>query len=517
MSKKGQNVFAAIHLGSEMISLRIVEYRSLEQIKTLEFAVRRVRIGEETFKTGEVSLPMVKELCALLNNYKRMMKEYGVTKHIVIGTTAMREARNRSFMIDQIYMATGFEVEVIDMPLEIYYKYISIARNLKQAQIGTDGSSTLYADISSGGLGITLVENKEIKYQQNIHIGVIRVKESFDKHQRASNFFNMALTEYLRSIVSPVHKHLEHFNVKRMVLTGSNISLLLRMLGIKESEDKPIVIPTERFVALYNKVIDMKIAKIMKEFDLSEHVAEIVLPTMIFYQQLITLSEVPELVFPPDRFIDSLILLYIAKEKDEVWLKEIDEELISFVYNIASRYQYDSAHAKKVVDFSMLIFDRLNKVHGLDTRHKLLLQIASILHDIGKFVNLRQHYFYSYRLILSTDIFGLSEEEKRIVAYTTYHHAKDFFGQPNEGMLPVNRQQLSVVAKLAAILRLADALDRSYTQKINSCKISLKNDEMQITVTAKQDLSLERWTLEDKSVLFGDVFGIRPVLIEKSS
>ena len=516
MAKKGHNVFAAIHLGSEKISLKIVEYRSFDNIKTLEFAERWVRIGEETFKTGQVSLPMVRELCELLNNYRRMMKEYGVSKHVVVGTTAMREARNRAFMIDQIYMATGLVVEVIDMPLEIYYKFISIAKTLKDADMNTN-DSTLFADISSGGLGITLVENKQIKYQQNIHIGVIRVKESFDKNQRADNTFNTALTEYISSIVSPVHKHLEHFNVKRMVLTGSNTELLLRMLGIKENKNKIITVPTEKFSTLYKSVIDMKLAKIMQAFDFTEHVAETVLPTIIFYQQLIALSEVPELVFPADRFIDALVLLYVAKEKEHPWLEELDEELIDFVHNIGKYYRYEGDHAKRVASFSCLIFDRLSKVYGLDARAKLLLHVAAILHDIGKFVNLRQHYFFSYRLILSTDIFGLSEEEKRIVAYAVYHHAKDFFSTVNEGMLPVTRQQLSLVAKLSAILRLADALDRSYRQKITSCKIALKGKEIQIAVSAKQDLSLERWTLEDKSILFGEVFGIKPVLIEKSN
>ena len=516
-TKKKKNILAAIHLVSEKVSLKIVEYRSLDEIVTLEFAELRVRIGEETFKTGLVSLPMVREICDMLKNYRRLMKEYGAEKCFVIGTTAMREARNRAFMKDQIYMATGLDVEVIDMPLEIYYKYIAIAKTLKNEKITGDEGSTLYTDISSGGLGITLVENKTIKYQQNIHIGVIRVKESFDKNQRSSNTFNAALTEYLSSIVSPAHRHLANYSVKRLVLTGTNTSLLLRMLGIKQGKDKVIVLPTERFTNLYKRVINMKLAKIMKEFDLSENVAEIVLPTIIFYQQLINLSAVPEIVIPPDRFIDSLISLYIAREEKNKWLKDLDEELVGFVYNIAEYYQYDKAHAKQVAKFSDIIFERMKKIHGLDDRHRLLLQVASILHDIGKFINLRQHYFYSYRLILSTDIFGLSEAEKRIVAYTAYHHSKDFFQPPMEGMLPLSKAQLSLVAKLAAILRLSDALDRSYRQKINSLKISFKNDEMQMVVAGKHDLSLERWTIEDKSDLFAEVFGIRPVLVEKTS
>ncbi len=514
--KKTVNVFAAIHLGSERISLKIIEYRSLGAIKILDHAERRVRIGEETFKTGKISASTVREICELLNNYKRMMKEYGVSEYRLVGTTAMREARNRAFMIDQIFISTGLKVEVIDMPLEIYYKYISISRTLKQNKIGNDGSSTLFADISSGGLGITLVENGIIKYQQNIHIGVIRVKESFDKNQRSSNSFNSALSEYLNSIVSPVHRHLQDFNIKRLVLSGTNTSLLLRMLDGRYDENKLNIMPTSNFEALYNRVLNMKLAKITQEFDLSEQVAEIVLPTIIFYQQLITLTSVPELIFPPDSFIDSISLLHVAKENKSPWLEELDEELINFVYSIAEYYNYDSKHAKQVAKLAEMIFDRTHKIHGLNSRHRLLLKISSILHDIGKYVNLRQHYFFSYRLILSTDIFGLSDLEKRTAAYITYHHARDIFEAPSEGMLVMNNDQRSVVAKLAAILRLADALDRGYQQKITDCKISIKNDEMQITINTKKDISLEKWTFEDKASMFIEVFGLKPVLIEKN-
>ncbi|MDR3348258.1 MAG: HD domain-containing protein [Acidaminococcales bacterium] len=514
MSKKAADIFAAIHLGSEKVSLKIVEYRSLEYIKVLDFAEQRVRIGEETFKTGMVSLVLVRELCEILNNYKRLMKEYGVENYFLIGTTAMREARNRVFMIDQILMATGLKVEVIDMPLEIYYKYISIARTLKKAGIGADGSATLFADISSGGLGITMVENGEIKYQQNIHIGVIRVKESFDKKQRSTAAFNTSLTEYLNSIVSPVHDNLQNFNIQRIVLSGTNTSLLLNMLGKKDLKDKVAILPTSLFEALYQRVIDMKLAKIMHEFALSEQVAEIVLPTIIFYQQLIALTSVQEIVVPPDSFIDAMVVLYIAREKNHEWLRELDAEIVNFVGNIAKHYNYQSAHAKQVARLSEQIFARMRKPYRFSDRHRLILQIASILHDIGKFVNLRQHYFYSYRLILSTDIFGLSDEEKQLVAYIVYYHAKDLFSKPMEGMAGPKRDLMPIVAKLSAILRIADALDRSYRQKAAQCKISLKGDEMQIIVKAGQDMSLERWTIEDKSAAFEEVFGLKPVLLE---
>lgn len=519
MVKKSYNVFAAIHLGSEKISLKIIEYRSLNTIKELDAAEKIVRLGEETFKTGKISSGMIKEICEILNNYKQKIKEYNVDQYIIVGTTAMREAQNRKLMIDQIFMATGFKVEVIDMPLEIYYKYIFITRTLKEQKVADDGSATLFADISSGGLGITLVENSTIKYQQNIHIGVIRVKESFNKNERSSSNFNTALTEYISSIISPVHNYLKKHTIKQLVLTGTNTDLLLKMLSIKEKKNSIHIIPTEQFQMLFDNVTNMKLAKIMQQFKLSEQVAEVVLPTIIFYQQLIKLTSVPKLIFPPNTFIDALPLLHVARETNDPWIQELYVEIINFIYNIANNYLYNKEHCKKTAFLAELIFDRTAKIHHLNERYRLILNIASILHDIGKCINLRQHYIHSYHLIMSTDIFCLSQEEKQITALTAYYHTKNLLDnqQFNNTFTTMTKKQFSIVAKLSVILKISDALDRSYKQKIKDCKISLKNDEMHIIVTSKKDLTLERWTLESKVDAFIEVFGIKPVLIEKNN
>ena len=77
---------------------------------------------------------------------------------------------------------------------------------------------------------------------------------------------------------------------------------------------------------------------------------------------------------------------------------------------------------------------------------------------------------------------------------------------------PVPRDMVAIVAKLAAIVRLADALDRSYLQKIRSCSVTLKDNKLKIQATSKMDLALEMWTFEDKASFFEEVYGIKPIL-----
>ena len=76
----------------------------------------------------------------------------------------------------------------------------------------------------------------------------------------------------------------------------------------------------------------------------------------------------------------------------------------------------------------------------------------------------------------------------------------------------MEKEILPLVAKLAAILRLADALDRSYRQKISDCKVDVKGNELLVKVKSKEDLSLEEWTFNNKANLFEAVFGLMPVI-----
>ena len=113
---------------------------------------------------------------------------------------------------------------------------------------------------------------------------------------------------------------------------------------------------------------------------------------------------------------------------------------------------------------------------------------------------------------MASDILGFSDMDKRVVALAAYYHSHLLFNNQNEGRPRVDRNCMPLVAKLAAILRLADAMDRSYLQKVEKCKVTLKGNEMQIHAVSRKDLTLEEWTFENKKNFFVEVFGLTPVL-----
>ena len=233
MKRKTHTTFAAIHLGSEKISMQITEYRNLDKCKIIERVSRRIRLGEATFKNKIIPFELVSEICDVLQGFKRLMVEYGVEEYKLQATTAVREASNQIFLLDQIYSKTGLKVDVVDMPQEIYTKFVAIRNTLKNEKISSERAGMLMMDISSGGLGVTLVQDEQIRYQENFHVGIIRIKESFARNRRESIHFNKALTEFLSSTIGSVRQELHQDSVQYLVLSGTETELLLRMLPLR--------------------------------------------------------------------------------------------------------------------------------------------------------------------------------------------------------------------------------------------------------------------------------------------
>lgn len=512
MRKKNHTTYAAIHLGSEMTSMRIIEYSSVEKYKIIDSCNRRIRLGEETFKNKVIPFSMVNEICEVLQGFKRLMEEYGVEEYDLQATTAFREATNQLFLLDQIYSRTGLKVNIVDMPQETHTKFVTTRYTLKKASVLSPKDTTLMLDISSGGLGVTLMQEDQIKYQENIHIGIIRVKESFDRNKRESLHFNSALTEYISSTISPVRTRLQAEKARYLILSGTENDLLQHILGL--DYNTPIHrIKTAVFLELFSKARKLNLPQLMSQYDIPEHIAEFILPTILLYEQLLSLQPIEEVIITNDRYIDGMQLIHIALRTDKELCTLWENELISFVHYVGRRYCYDKKHASQVEKLALVIFDKIAKGYGMGPRERVLLRSTALLHDLGKYICLRNHTVYTAQLILSMDILGFSEREKQIMAMAAYYHAYDIGDQLPPSLQPVtDPQRMAIVAKLAAIIRLADAMDRSYTQKIKAINISLKENTLYFQVSSKQDISLEKWTFNKNNDFFEEVYGLKAVL-----
>jgi exopolyphosphatase/guanosine-5'-triphosphate,3'-diphosphate pyrophosphatase len=183
--------------------------------------------------------------------------------------------------------------------------------------------------------------------------------------------------------------------------------------------------------------------------------------------------------------------------------------------NIAKLYIREGAHRNLVRKFALHLFDQLKKLHRLGNRERLLLGVAATISDIGNAISQHNHYHHSAYIMEANPLIGLSDSENTIVSEIARYHSFETPRADQVHFLHLAPQMQMTVAKLTAILRLADALDDSHQQKIHKLTVSLKNDQLSLTVHSPQNLSLEKWAFKKKSRLFKELYGIEPLLKQR--
>jgi exopolyphosphatase/guanosine-5'-triphosphate,3'-diphosphate pyrophosphatase len=190
------------------------------------------------------------------------------------------------------------------------------------------------------------------------------------------------------------------------------------------------------------------------------------------------------------------------------------EQTIVAALNLARKYHADERHGVHTAALARAIFEATQAQHGMGETERLLLEVASIVHDIGNYVAARGHHRHAYYLLVNSEVFGLSKMDLEIVANVARYHRKAGPQSDHPAYAALPRAARLTVNRLSAILRVADALDKAHGQRIQNPKITVAEGELWIDVEGAEDLALERLTLDQKSVLFEEVFGLKPVLRE---
>jgi exopolyphosphatase/guanosine-5'-triphosphate,3'-diphosphate pyrophosphatase len=173
---------------------------------------------------------------------------------------------------------------------------------------------------------------------------------------------------------------------------------------------------------------------------------------------------------------------------------------------------FDEAHARHVATLSRKLFSDLFEEHQLDQRMELILYLAALLHEIGMFINARSHHKHAMYIIRNSELFGLSERDQLLVALVVRYHRRSSPQPDHEGYSTLDRNDRVAVSKLAAILRLAIALDESRSQRISNIRCRREEDRLVILTQGVEDVSLEQLTVRQSGELFEEVFGMSVLL-----
>lgn len=183
------------------------------------------------------------------------------------------------------------------------------------------------------------------------------------------------------------------------------------------------------------------------------------------------------------------------------------------VERLAEETDLEPQHARHVRDISLMLFDATTGLHGLSRNERRLLEAAALLHDTGWSTAAKAHHKASRDIIMSMDLAGFTEDEKRMVACIARYHRKAHPQPTHKVYRVLDDKRKTVVNKLAAILRLSDGLDRSHCAITQGLRMDRDGDLLRIHVQQRRPTRLDIWGAMRKRSLFEEVFRVEVAVV----
>jgi exopolyphosphatase/guanosine-5'-triphosphate,3'-diphosphate pyrophosphatase len=206
------------------------------------------------------------------------------------------------------------------------------------------------------------------------------------------------------------------------------------------------------------------------------------------------------------------VLIDMSEPGGRLGAADFERQVLASADALGLKYRYDRAHGRHVAMLSTKLFDALMDEHALGGRERLILQVAALLHDIGVYVSLRAHHKHSLYLLAASQIFGLTNIETSMVANIARYHRR---GLPQKTHLPyvsLDGPHRLIVNKLAAILRVANALDAEHGQKVKDVRLLRQGETWILELEGAGDITMERLVAVARADMFVETYG-RQILI----
>jgi exopolyphosphatase/guanosine-5'-triphosphate,3'-diphosphate pyrophosphatase len=504
-----ESLTTALHIGASSVSMMVAERAADGTLKPIDFLEQPAPVARDIFRQGTVSLSTTERVVSIIKGYQKSLAELGLDPHGVTraaATNILSEARNHDTVMNRIRIACGLRVGTIDdgeMTRLIYLKTRRRLRHLPAMRKET----TLVVHVGPGNTRALLFQNGLITRYTSYRMGTHRTREAVEASHAEGPALLRVIREHAFGNLAQIRFDYSDVTIEGMVIIGYELQSVAGALGGKPRTACPIK-TMRQFTA---DAASMSDVELVKRFHLDYQTAEALLPALEINLAIAETFQLDEVHIPESEYEQGLLHdLLVSRELTGGFA----EEVLRSARILAERYQSDPGHGEHVGNLCAKFFEELADLHQLNEHDALLLQVAAILHEVGTYVSPRAHHKHSEYLILNSEVFGLDRMDVTIVALVARYHRHSCPVLDHPGYAALTTEDRIRVNKLAALLRVADALERTHAQRVSQIEIRRESGKLRLRLPGLADAAVERLAMASKADLFEQVFGLSVIIDE---
>src|SRR5262245_53961730 len=502
---------AVIDIGTSSVRMAVAEISADGQVRQLETLSQAVNLGKDAFIRSAISKTTIEECVRVLKSYRRILKEYQIenpSQVRVVATSAVREATNRLAFVDRIYIATGFQVEPLDEAEVIRITFLGVQPFLLSDPT-LAASRALVTEVGGGSTELLLVKGADVVYSHTYRLGSLRLRETLEALRAPTLKVRNIMETHIHRTVEEIAEHVSRDGPIELIAMGGDVRFAVRQLQPEWDGRSLARLPLKGLEDFTNKILGQSEDRIVRKYKLSYPEAETLGAALLAYVLLAKELQLTSVLVSNVNLRDGLLT---EMAESDAWSKEFSKQIIRSALDLGRKFGFDEPHASHVAQLCSMLFQQLRDEHQLSPRYEVILHVAALLHEIGLFVSNRSYHKHSLYLIRNSELFGLGKKDLLLAALVARYHRRASPQATHEGYSMLDRDERVAVAKMAAILRVADALDESRSQRIHQLSVERESDRLVISIPLVEDLSLENLALKQTGMLFEETFGM-PVLL----
>jgi len=498
---------AVIYVGAASLSIIIGSPGDRSGFHILEHLDRPLPIARDIFRTGTITRGTMQQAADILRDFLQSAREYSVPLEAIRlhTTNILAEAANHEIFLNRLQVTTGLAPRLIDdgdMTRLVY----QIARRLLDKNPKLATGHTFVSHIGPGNTRALSFKQGRLAAYSNYRLGIFRAREAVAGGEESPQHLTH-LEEQIRGVVDHLAQDYSGSKFDHHVAIGAEIQSIAPQLATpKNGACRVLEADLERFTEM---LATLNPDELVRRLHMHYTGGEGIVPAL---QTNLALARcfVDDVLWIPDGDFQRELMLDLMTASPRT--ASFQEEVMQAACEVGVRYKTDRKHASHVATLAQQLFRELQPLHALEPRYELVLRVAAMLHEVGMFVSPREHHKHSLYILLHTEIFGLSTSERELVALLARYHRRYNPEPSHPHFSDLTREERMIVFKLAALLRIADALDRSHTQRIKTIQLRLEGARLNILTHGVEDTTIEQIAINSKCDIFREIYGYEIIL-----
>ncbi len=486
---------AAIDIGTNSVHMLIVRVREDLSFEVVDREKAMVRLGAGGLGGRELTNDAMTAALQALTKFARLAESHGVDQILAGATSATREARNGGEFLSRIARTTGIQARVISGTEEA--RLIHLA-----AVYGVDVGSgrAVVIDIGGGSVEITLGTGTTVQLARSFKLGAIRLTERFVTSEPLARRDERRLEAH---ITREVRRHLSQITAAgfdRVIGTSGTILSLGALAGAagarrgRTSDLRHLRVGAKPLHRLRRQLVGTRLEERLAMPGMDPRRADLIVAGSVLLDTLLQMLGASDLTLCDLALREGMILDYVRTHRQHIaHIDQIPDVRRRSTLELAERCNYVEPHARQVARLSLALFDQSRAVHGLTDRERELLEFAALMHDIGVHISYPRHHRHSQYLIENGDLRGFEPDEITVMGLVARYHRRGTPKAAHPEYAGLSGPLRRTVRVLAAILRLAENLDRSHSQVIQGLELADAGELYHLRVQTVADAELEIW------------------------